>query len=364
MKAYNMIGTKMQANTYSSFMIYGKLRLNFLKRIAVRAGGNLLGIKFLNLLMIIFFKLKDFLEPNIMENLDCILIMHGGRISYEQDFLIWQAKVNSVTTISIQENWDNLSSKTILFQHPDYFATWGKQSSHHLKTIHNYRGNTREIGSIRFIDFHNFRNKFLSVNTTEHEVSVNTSQSRRILIIGSGDGEHDLIITQEIIKLINLHKKLLNSKFNIIYRPHPYSAKIEKNCFDISKLNDVEIDIPSKNENDKHRLELVMQSDLLVSLYSTMILESCILNKPCLIPSFLNLNWKYSTSKFLDQAEHYLGISNFESIFNVKSYDEVIKILMLIDKSYLNPINDENLLNWYCANLNPISELINLINSV
>jgi hypothetical protein len=363
LKAYNMIGSNRQAYSHPSFTIYEKLRLPFLKRVVIRIIGNVIGITLIKSFLLLLFEVKNFFEPNILKNLDCLIIMHGGRISFEQDFLIWQSKSKSIKTIAIQENWDNLSSKTILFQHPDYFATWGKQSSAQLIKIHNFKGGVNEIGSIRLSGFHHYRNKNLGINHDKTQFLSQKYPVKTLLIIGSGDGEHDFIIAKECMRLINHCKEFLTSEFKLIYRPHPYSLQLEKNCQKISKLGDVSINRPSKNELDNYRISLILNSDLVISLYSTMVLESCILNKLCVIPSFLNIKWNFDTSNFLDQAEHYLGMSSFESLINLKSDEEFQDILLAVDKNEFTPINNSGLINWFCADVDSVNELSNFIDT-
>ena len=363
MKAYNMIGSNRQADSHSSFTIYEKLRLPFLKRIAIRIIGNVIGIMLMKALVLLLFKIKNFYEPNIVKNLDCLIIMHGGRISFEQDFLIWQSKLKSIKTIAIQENWDNLSSKTILYQHPDNFATWGEQSSKQLIRIHNFKGGVHEIGCIRLSSFHHYRNTQLEINQDKTQFLSQAYPVKTLLIIGSGDGEHDFIIAKECLRLIEYCKEFLTSEFKLIYRPHPYSAQLEKNCENISKLRNVTIDRPTLSELDNHRMNLMLNSNLVISLYSTMVLESCILNKPCVIPSFLNIKRNYATSDFLDQAEHYLGISNFASVRNLKSGEEFQEVLLSIDKNEFAPVNKLSQISWFCADVDSIKELGNFIDS-
>ena len=37
------------------------------------------------------------------------------------------------------DNWDNLSSKSILINHPDYISVWGKQTANHARKIQKYQ---------------------------------------------------------------------------------------------------------------------------------------------------------------------------------------------------------------------------------
>lgn len=361
LKAYNMLGTHLQAKNYSSFTVHEELRMHFFKRTIIKMFGNLLGITFLNKLILLLFRVKRSFQPNLLRGLDCLIVMHGGRISLEQDYLIWFARSKSITTIAIQENWDNLSSKSFLYQHPDCFATWGEQSTLHLKQIHNYKGITYEVGSRRLNVFFHYRNLLLQQNKLLNSSIKSTDHAKKILLIGSGDGLHDFKIASECKSLIDQNQKFYSSDYVIVYRPHPYGLNLKENIQKFKSLSCVTVDIPSKNEDDTYRVELILNSQVVISLYSTMILESCILNKPCLIPSFIENSWNFKTSRFLDTAEHYLGMSDLEGLFNPDSSEEFVDIIKLIDTNKLLPLNNAKVINWFCSEVNTSKALYDLI---
>ena len=364
MKAYNMFGTQKQAKSHSSFASYEKLRMNFYERMLVKVFGNFIGINFLDKLILLLFRIKRIFEPELLKDLDCLLVMHGGRICIENDYLIWYARLNCIKTIAIQENWDNLSSKTILYKHPDFFATWGKQSTLHLRKIHNFQGITHEIGSRRLNVFYDCRKLLLEEkkNASGYEIK-RAGTSKKILLVGSGDGQHDFTIAQECMRIINDHAELFHSEFSMIYRPHPLSPILEENCQRLKTLTGVSVDKPSSHEGDDYRLNLILKSELVISLYSTMLLESCVLNKVCMVPSFIQDTWNFQTKNFLDTAEHYLGMSDLDGLLNPESLIEFLDILMKIERNELHPLNETNSLEWYCANVDSITSLCNLLES-
>jgi hypothetical protein len=165
------------------------------------------------------------------------------------------------------------------------------------------------------------------------------------------------------MRIINQHAELFRSEFSIVYRPHPHSSGLEENCERLKTIAGVSIDKPSAYEDDDYRLNLIIKSSLTISLYSTMLLESCILNKLCMIPSFISNTWNFPTKKFLDTAEHYLGMSALDGLLNPESCEEFVDILMKIDKNDYHPVNNNDSLEWFCADLDSIKSLCNLIES-
>jgi hypothetical protein len=165
------------------------------------------------------------------------------------------------------------------------------------------------------------------------------------------------------MRIINHHAESFHSEFSIIYRPHPLSPDLEENSQRLKTLYGIFVDKPSDNEVDEYRLDLILQSELVISLYSTMLLESCILNRVCMVPSFIQDTWNFQTKNFLDTAEHYLGMSNLDGLLNPESPEEFLDILVKIEKNELHPMNNTDLLEWFCADVDSIATLCNLLDT-
>ena len=92
-------------------------------------------------------------------------------------------------------------------------------------------------------------------------------------------------------------------------------------------------------------------------MYSTVLLEASILNKLCIIPSFIVKDVGYNTSDFLDDSPHYSGISTLGNISCADSENEFLNILKGSRGGSREPVNS-NLLNWFCKNLNSANEIV------
>jgi hypothetical protein len=362
LKANSYFGSSFLVNASSSFLNHYKQRRNLIERTFIKIFGNRVGIFTLSKMIKLFFWLKSIkLNKKILE-LNCIVFPYGGRVSIVQDFLVWFGKKNKINTLAIQENWDNLSSKTILFQHPDFFATWGKQSSSQLIKIHEYNGRAFEVGSLRIYDIYQFRKNYVETNTSTPAKSENQElNSNYLLLIGTGDAEFDLKIAEVCSKIINESSFFMKSNYTLIYRPHPYS-RIQSMEFDqITMLPGLVVDKPIESENNQYRISLIAKSSLVIALYSTVILEAAILNKPILIPSFIDIDFAFKTKDFIDLSEHFMGVSALESISNPNTVIEFSELLHYYCLSNTEVKNNEKLLNWFCLDANTNSLVHDLI---
>lgn len=355
LKAYNIYGTNRQVKENKSFIAYQNHRASFSKRLIVRVFANPLGLYLVNGLVKLLFRIKKKNDHISIENLDKLILMYGARISLEFDYYLWLAKKRSIESIAIQENWDNLSSKIVLYQHPDIFLTWGLQSSMHLRQIHNYRGLVVEAGCARIREFYLNRedqtNRFDSIDSPKN-----------ILLIGTGDGEYDLLIAKQCLSILNRNSILSEFNYKIVYRPHPYSLKLNKNINDFGKLKDISIDNPAIHNTNHHRIKMIKNSAVIISLYSTVLLEASILNKPCVVPSFVESAWIYGPAKYLDEGAHYLGMSALENFYNIDSEDKFVDLLVNLAINKVNCSNKYSLLNWYCKDIDSSRVVRDLLN--
>ena len=267
--------------------------------------------------------------------------------------------MRGIKTLAIQENWDNLSSKSFLLEHPSHFLTWSAQSTSHLRSFQRFTGYTKEIGSLRLNCFYDHRNKYLNLKEN-YNLTTSDKRNVKILIIGTGPANHDL----KTIEIILESLKSLDLNFKIVYRPHPFS-QIEKSDLDmILGIENISVDIPSDNEKNEYRMNLILDSTIVVSLFSTVILESSILNKPCLIPSFIVTNVGYKTHFFLDDFTHYSGMSILNNVYNAKSKEEFLEILIGVFNLEKQLPSSQEILGWFCKNINTkdtiLEEIFNL----
>ena len=363
LKANCYFGSKSECSKNSSFLNFYKLRRNLIERTAVRAFGNSIGILILSRLIHIYFHLRSMKLRSTLIKFECFIIPYGGRISIEQDFLIWFSKNYMIKTIAIQENWDNLSSKTLLLMHPDFFATWGKQSSLHLIKIHNFKGRALEVGSLRIKEFYENRKVIFQKEFTSNiNYESDGKTIKNLLLIGTGDAEFDLIIAKKCVALIEQYSDEFKSNFNLIYRPHPYTRISTNEYMQISNLKGITIDKPEEKEANNYRIDLIKNSTLIIALYSTVILEASILNKPCIIPSFFDLTFEYNTGDYLNEAEHYAGVASLEGVFNARTSEEFIGILKHFDVANLPINNDLKFLNWFCVDDDTSESILDIVN--
>jgi len=295
---------------------------------------------------------------------DLILIPNSSYDPDGMDILGWSKNQISKVMFLI-DNWDNLSSKSVLYENPDYMSVWGAQSVDHAKTIHNMDINRIfTLGTPRFDQYFELRNKKLE-SPFAHPY---------FLFVGTAVEFDEYAALKALNTIIDKRSEFKNHR--IIYRPHPWRQS--NDSFSIDDFNHVDLDpqiIEAFQSGDKKQQPdlkyypaLLQNSLCTVGGMTTMLIESLIMRTP-----FLALIW--DDDKFItnmkDVFENYTHFRNTENISalyfnsNHKTLAEDLKQACLYKTTLNNVKLDGELEYFYTMHHNSFSErLINTIKKI
>jgi hypothetical protein len=335
------------------------IKASFLEHLLVASLSSVIGIKLLEKIVTLCFIFEKFKSRHLPKNISVVILPYTGGISSEWDLLVWYYNSLNIKTLAIQENWDNLSSKQFLFQHPSNFATWARQSSSHLRSIQNFKGTINEIGCIRVQGFYENRHQLDKKPLATEKYSKHDFLS--ILVIGIGDPLSDLKLLTSLSGYYEEKSDELTMQIRINYRVHPFHHISEETLHLIAELPNVETYYKSSSDTNSMRIQQVMDSDVVISLFSTVILESSILNKFCIIPTYVLQEIGYDSTKLVDDYNHFAGMSLLNGLCVANSLDELVTLLNghYAKKTIIE--NDQSLLGWFCEDKDSIAEIISLV---
>lgn len=197
---------------------------------------------------------------------ECLLLISGGPFSNVENSTIYHAHKLHVKCALIVDNWDNLSSKSIIWRKPDLMGVWGPNMLNDAIDIHGIREKTiSTIGSSRMCEY--------SQHTQRESIPY-------VLFAGSSSDIGEIELIQISLKVLR------ESGIKLLYRPHPVSNK--RRSVDLTRLN------PSVLSGD---LEIVQEADFysfqslsslmdqcksaafVIASHSTVIVESLFLGK-------------------------------------------------------------------------------------
>lgn len=286
------------------------------------------------------------------------IVPFSGLLSSEFDDLTDFFQSRKIPVVAIQENWDNLSSKTFIASSPKYFLVWGEQSQAHLKLVHRQISTlTHVAGSPRFLAYQN-KNLLHSTREDQHIVRSKLAKRDFILVTGTGDGIDDFLILTQTRKALGELPQYTD--LAIIYRPHPFTRnKIDFDSLHSEVENGVIIDETPRSKNVFYHTSLVADAKLVINQFSTILLEALFSNNKVLLPTFVNRPVKYDYSKAVNEWFHFIGLKALPNVFISTSPDtyktDLIKALNTPNKDSFTSsswfisakITQEEILHFY-----------------
>ena len=183
-------------------------------------------------LLEVAINLRRIRHPRLYQQLksdkpDLILYPTSGFETLSMELVFIGQNLNS-KSMFLFDNWDNLSSKTVMYALPDFIGTWGQQSSNHALQISGFpKSRIFEIGAARF------------TNYMEENKSVKFSLPERYLLFAGSflnfDEYKALRIIDNFLMRLESHHDLY-----VIYRPHPEG--VHKNSFQTQNFQRVLMD--------------------------------------------------------------------------------------------------------------------------
>ena len=220
------------------------------------------------------------------------------------------AKLLGCKSICVFDNWDNLTSKSVLIQRPDYVVCFGPETKRLAIKIHRLEPDQiRDLGSARF-DSYIFAK------------SSNSKSRRNILIAGSSIALEDRKMLSEISKFIKMNcAKIAEEQLSFVYRPHPAPQGLSVDL-DAWEYPEISIDESSKlnfKKTDSWQPQIELSSILnsckfVIAAPTTLLIEALICGNRVLVPALKVLRVKTSIRKMLTHLEH---LKNLERINGV-----------------------------------------------
>jgi hypothetical protein len=236
----------------------------------------------------------------------------------------------STKTLFLIDNWDNLSSKTVLWVKPDFIATWGQQSTEHAISIQGMeKQRVVNLGCARFDHFFTLRN----------QIAHSHFNFSYVLFLGTALEFDELAV----LEVLNLLTKTPNSKifnFKIIYRPHPWRMGQANSGY--RRLENVLMDpqveqsylkgdfLPKNSMPDLNYFPgLISNADLVIGGLTSMLLESCVFGKKIIA---LAHKEKFSVTSPHRVWKSYRHFDELDRFTNIELLENLENLNKLVDK--------------------------------
>jgi hypothetical protein len=255
-------------------------------------------------------------------------------------------------SLFLVDNWDNLSSKSILWHKPNYITVWGPQSKIHAIDIQGFKDSqVTNIGTPRF-------EKYFELRDTEIKSMFDF---KYILFVGSSLPFDEANV---LAKLDHIVDKNLSSLGNvkIIYRPHPW--RMGKDSINDLSLKHVILDPQLKDSYSQglnsttfqpsldYYPSLIKNAEFVTGGLTSMLIEASIFRKNFLGLAHIETDNVTSPNEVLNNFTHFDGIQNIDTINFCYNLDDLESKFMnlLLESSPINSSNLEKQLSFFYFN--------------
>lgn len=254
------------------------------------------------------------LDPHLL------LLISSAYAPEDIDFSIISRRLG-IKSVLLVDNWDNLSSKSILWNLPNHVCVWGDQSKEHAIKIQSFKASEVSVlGSSRFEAYFQSRKNILP-SQFDHKY---------VLFVGTALAFNELAVLQILDQEITSKPSIYQS-LKIVYRPHPWR---QSDVTDFGPFQNILLDpqLESAYLNGVrdstfqpdigYYPSLISNSEFVVGGLTTMLIEAQIFYK------------------------HYIGLAHFESqnIYSpshvYKAYRHLHEVTQLTNLSMCHQLKD------------------------
>lgn len=354
-RAISTFGNKTERQKWKC-VVFSNMEISWPRRLLVKIfASNITNclVVFLEKFLREVFVLKAYRK--MLQDIKVLVIPFSGHLAHEFGTQIWAARRLNIPTIALQENWDNLSSKTIIVDEPDYFLVWGNQSASHVRSVHKLTQCEVIVnGSPRFDEY---------FKTNLHEPVVISPNGEKtlvaspfILIAGTGDGLDDLAL----LETLHLAISTTNHFSAVVYRPHPLTRSIQDFDYLTKTFPKLLIDSHPDARKFNHHVGLIQNCEFLINHFSTLTLEALIAKRRVCVPLFLGRQAsRYGYDRILSEWLHLTGINQMPGIEFPRNQNELTSSVRKLLNTSENACSRTD---WYCKPGRYAEGLIQVLN--
>lgn len=288
-------------------------------------------------------------------NPSAIILNDLGTIE-SSNFIMREARKNKVKIISLILSWDNLTAKGIGTVKPDYAIAWNNIMVEELNKYHGIKRENTYAGGIPHWD--NYANNGIKSGYDIDKILSFNKPYKKLIYFATGAPAWFTGNVRTIELLLKyLKNNSLNDGIRLVVRPHPayfvrgkFNSEIEKIHELVDRNNGyVNLNIPefikrkngfefSEADQDLHEY-FIRKCDVLITSYSTVMLEAVIFDKPIINIGFDDSRRMvgYKTNEIMHRETHLKRVLSNGFTSEAKTEEEFIDLLI---KYLINPKMD------------------------
>ena len=275
-----------------------------------------------------FFRISisKFTQMDSLQDID-LALLPSAAIENQVFEMLHYLKSEGVRTVLCIENWDNLTSKSVLIAEPDYVFVMGQFCATHGVSIQNLSpAKIRVAGIPRFNPYRKeiLKSKAFRANKSYKKI--------RVLYLGFSVPHCEIDLLNEIIRLLEVSN--LGNLYEFSYKPHPVrQPRFYESNFLSEKIHTIGTDLELSGFKaipaiDQNHIQHILDADLVISTPTSMAIECMMLQKPIIIDATDDGIHRTTAGKSLKNYVHLQDLHKINGLsFGYSASDIVSKII-------------------------------------
>ena len=256
------------------------------------------------------------------------ILVPTSSCEHETMCLLGKAIKDDIKFMMVVDNWDNLSSKTVLQGMPTRMTVWGAQSKRHAIDIQGVDEDRVDIiGTARFDTYFEKRG----------QSSPAPFNFPYILFVGTALAFNEGLALSHWNDVVERHKDKLGG-LKVIYRPHPYRHSRE--IVDLAKLSNVMLD-PQMQESYQAEFKktepdldyypsLLGNAEFVTGGLTSMLIEALIMNKHFVCQAYEDRNYHANMANVRRNYIHFDGLEDIDAFHYVNNEAELEDVFLSV----------------------------------
>lgn len=275
----------------------------------------------------------DTLREIYAQSPDVLLISGGSLVPASMDMEYLEAGVKAgVPTVLPALSWDYVTTKTLIYPHPDRFLVWNRHQV--AEAVWHHGIPMEKIGIIGATQFDGWFGNLKPMRSREEFCKENKLDPASPIVVYFGSSfnvaQDERWILEQLWRALRASSDTSLQKTQLVLRPHPMNYKYYRD-FNLERTAIVpkEGAIPDTAEARQLFFDTVFHAVAVIGVNTSAMLEAAILGKP--IISFIAERYNKTQS----EAAHFralLGAGAMELVRTPEEFAEVVaKLLLGID---------------------------------
>ena len=250
------------------------------------------------------------------------------------DYLAGARKISLKSLVAI-DNWDNLTSKSVFVEKPDYLTVMGERCIEHAVDIHSIeRSKVLPFGLPRFDTYRN--GGFDSQKSNLHSTI-------EILYAGFSLPHAEIAVVNYLWQGLKSH--FPTHEIRLVYRPHPIP---------IPRIDDVKAVTPgvvvtqhgklertNMPKMDEDYLQSMLNADVVIGAPTTMVFEAMLLDRPCIIDGTPDQFHRTNAATSIRNFTHMKDLLTVANLPIANDVEEMLKLLVAMIEQKVQFVNYE-----------------------